>query len=65
MDLETADTGHGDAPPETYVECGYPQFDCLGCYMLIWERLIQTTGGTEVDARHIRRNPPPNSAQPT
>ena len=60
MNLETADTGRGDAPAETYVERGHPQFDCLGCYMWIWERLIQTAGRTEVDARHIRRTPQPS-----
>jgi hypothetical protein len=57
MDLKTADTGRGDAPAQMYVERGYPRFDCLGCYLWIWERLIQTAGGIEVDARHIRRNP--------
>ena len=65
MDVKTADTARGDASTETYVERGYPQFDCLGSYLWIWERLIQTTGGTEVVARQIRRNPPPNSAQPS
>jgi hypothetical protein len=65
MDLKTAATGRGDPTPETYVEYGYPQFDCLGCYLWIWERLIPTAGGTKVDARRIRRNPPPNGAEPT
>jgi hypothetical protein len=65
MDLETADTGRGDAATATYVERGYPAFDCLGCYLWIWERLSQTTGSAEIDARRILHNPSRNSPQPS
>jgi hypothetical protein len=65
MDVETPGTGRGDAPAGTYAERGYPQFDCLGCYTWIWERLVLTEGRTEVDARHIRRDHAPHSPQPS
>jgi hypothetical protein len=37
-------------------ERSYPQFDCVGSYVWIWERLIQTEGRTEVVARQVRRD---------
>jgi hypothetical protein len=55
---ETAGTGCGDAPAEACVERCHPQFDCVSSYVWIWERLIQVAGRTEIDARHIRRDPP-------
>jgi hypothetical protein len=57
VDTETVGTRRGDAPAEAYVKRSYPQFDCVSCYVWIWERLIQTAGTTEVDARHISRMP--------
>ena len=61
MDTERVGPQPADAAAEAHVERGYPQFDCVGCYVWIWERLIQTAGGTEFGGRHIRRNPPHNT----
>jgi hypothetical protein len=34
----------------------YRAFDCLGCYVWIWERLIRTRNGdTKVVARRVYR----------
>ena len=41
-------------------ERSYPQFDCIGSYVWIWERLIQTEGRTQVVARRVRRDRSPS-----
>jgi hypothetical protein len=34
---------------------GYPQVDCVGAYVWIWERLAHTADGTRVIARTVER----------
>jgi hypothetical protein len=36
---------------------GYPQVDCVGAYVWIWERLAHTAAGTRVVARNVERGP--------
>jgi hypothetical protein len=52
-------TGGDSAATEIRQERGYPQFDCVGSYVWIWERLIQAEGSTDVVAREVRRNRSP------
>jgi hypothetical protein len=60
MDTDRADTARESATAPTYRKRGYPQFDCVGSYLWIWERLVQTEGGVEVVARKIDRDRPPS-----
>jgi hypothetical protein len=56
--VETNMTGD-HAVAVTAQERSYPQVDCVGLYLWIWERLIQTEAGTHVEARQVRRDPSP------
>ncbi len=60
MDTNTAGTAHDSAVTEIYQERSYPQFDCVGSYLWIWERLIQAADRTDVIARRVHRDPPPS-----
>lgn len=44
---------------QIYQERNYPQFDCVGSYLWIWERLIPAGGGAEVVARQVHHHRPP------
>lgn len=52
-------TARKSAVTGTRHERNYPQFDCVGTYLWIWERLIQAEGRTEIVARHVHRDCPP------
>jgi hypothetical protein len=56
--VETSTAGDS-AVKQLHQEHGYPQFDCVGGCVWIWERLIQTEDSTEVVARQIRRDGTP------
>jgi hypothetical protein len=43
----------------TEYERRYPQLDCAGVYLWIWERVMLADGRLEVVARRIDRLPPP------
>jgi hypothetical protein len=60
VDTNTAGTAHHGAATEIYQERSHPQLDCAGSYLWLWERLIQTEGGTEVIARQVHRDRPPS-----
>jgi hypothetical protein len=59
MDTNLAGTAPNGTATEICQERSYPQVDCMGVYLWIWERLIQTEDGTNVIARQVRRDPPP------
>jgi hypothetical protein len=52
-------TAGDSAATEIYQERGYPQFDCVGSYVWIWERLIRTEDRTEVVTRQVRHDGTP------
>jgi hypothetical protein len=56
--VDTTEPGNSQHNPAAviYRERGYAQFDCVGTYLWIWERLALTEGRTDVVARHIDRN---------
>jgi hypothetical protein len=58
VETNTADTTHDSAAAEKHHQRGYPQFDCVGAYLWIWERLSQADGATTVVARHVYRDGP-------
>jgi hypothetical protein len=64
VDTNMADTASGareSTATEMYQERIYPQLDCVGSYLWIWERLIRTDGGTEeIVARKAHRDCPPS-----
>ena len=53
-------TARDSAVTETRHERNYPQFDCVGNYLWIRERLIQAEGRTEIVARQVHRDCPPS-----
>jgi hypothetical protein len=65
VNTSTATTAPDSLAPPTYQERTYPQIDCIGVYIWIWERLRTTETGTEVIARRVDRNPPGGQASCT
>jgi len=63
VDTHTAGTAHDSTVTEIYQERSYPQFDCTGSYLWIWERLIQAEGRTDVIAREVHRDRPPSGPE--
>jgi hypothetical protein len=63
VDTDTAGTARASA--QVYQERSYPQFDCIGGYLWIWERLIQTESGTDVVARQVHRDRPEQAPKVT
>jgi hypothetical protein len=53
----TAGTTRDGIGTEVYQERSYQQFDCIGGYLWIWERLIRAEGRTDVVARQVHRAP--------
>ena len=56
--METSTAGDS-AVKQLHQERGYPQFDCTGSCVWIWQRLLQTQDNTQVIARQIRRDTTP------
>jgi len=56
--VETSTAGDS-AVKQLHQERGYPQFDCTGSCVWIWQRLLQTQDNTQVIARQIRRDTTP------
>jgi hypothetical protein len=52
----TAGAAHHGVRTEVYQEHTYPQVDCVGSYVRIWERLIEADGRTEAIARSVHRD---------
>jgi hypothetical protein len=48
---------------EVYQRRSYPQFDCIGSYLWIWERLVQTESRSEVIARQVHRDRPSSGCE--
>lgn len=59
MDTNVEGSARDSAVTQIYQDRRYPQFDCVGSYVWIWERLVQAEGRTEVIARRVRRDRPP------
>ncbi len=62
MDINRAGTARDGALTEIYQERSYPQFDCVGSYLWIWERLVQRENTTDVVARQVHRERSPDSS---
>jgi hypothetical protein len=65
VDINTAGTARRSAGTQVYQERCYPQFDCVGSYLWIWERLVQRGNAMEVVARQVHRYPLPDSCDAT
>jgi hypothetical protein len=63
VDTNMAGATRDSAAPEIYQERSYPQFDCVGSYLWIRERLVQAEGRTEVIARQVHRHRPPSGCE--
>jgi hypothetical protein len=63
VETHTAGTAHRSAVTEIHQERSYPQFDCIGSYLWIWERLTRAEGETEVIAREVHRDRPPSGPE--
>jgi hypothetical protein len=60
VDTSRERTTPDSAVPETRHERNYSQFDCVGNYLWIRERLIQAEGKTEIVGRQVHRDCPPS-----
>jgi hypothetical protein len=60
VDTSMAGRARGTAVTEICQERSYPQFDCVGGYLWIWERLVQAEDRTDVIARRFHRDRPPS-----
>jgi hypothetical protein len=63
VDTNRAGTARDSAGTGVYQERSYPQFDCVGVYVWIWERLVQGGNAAEVVARHVHRDRSPDSCE--
>ena len=56
--METSMAGDS-AVREIDQQRSYPQFDCVGSYVWIWEQQLQTESRTQVVARQVHRDRSP------
>jgi hypothetical protein len=63
VDTNSAGTARDSAATPVYQERSYPQFDCVGSYLWIWERLVQGENATEVVARQVHRDRSPDRCE--
>lgn len=56
--MDTEATGGRPGSGQVYEERIYPQVDCVGVYLWIWELTAHTKEGTRVVARRLHRERP-------
>jgi hypothetical protein len=63
VDPNLTDAADRSDPSICYQQRAYPQFDCIGSYLWIWERLIQAEGRPDVVARRVHRERSPGGQE--
>jgi hypothetical protein len=64
VNTDAAGAARESMATQMYRERVYPQLDCVGSYLWIWERLVQTAGRVETVARKIDRSGPSAVPEP-